>query len=226
MPYWYDKTKPNPNKPEQPGLSVPVEKTDKKGRYECDLIISDADAKELAKLMQQAFKESAKVAGKTWVISVLKNDGSGMTEQVAVTKLSQIFAKDENDEGIDRWIVKMRQPCYGDPKTKPIQLIKMECPYPDDFELTTGSKAFVNVLLDPFFIASSGGTGVGVRPKGFFITHLAEKVERKEPTNPLDQFSDLVPSNGFEDLAATPTPSPAPTKQEAHSKLNLKKQRQ
>ena len=36
-------------------------------------------------------------------------------------------------------------------------------------------------------------------------------MERKETTNPLDQFSDLVPSNGFEDLAATPkaeAPSP------------------
>ena len=206
-------------------LSVPVEKTDKKGRYECDLIISDADAKELAKLMQQAFKESAKVAGKTWAISVPKNDGSGMTEQVAVTKLSQIFAKDENDEGIDRWIVKMRQPCYGDPKTKPIQVDKNGVPYPDDFELTTGSKAFVNVLLDPFFIASSGGTGVGVRPKGFFITHLAEKVERKEPTNPLDQFSDLVPSNGFEDLAATPTPTPSPAPTQAASPFKTEPQK-
>ena len=39
---------------------------------------------------------------------------------------------------------------------------------------------------------------------------MVEKVERKESTNPLDQFSDLVPSNGFEDLLA-PTPSPAPT---------------
>ena len=217
VPYWFDKTKPNPNKPEQPGLSVPVEKTDKKGGYECDLIISDADAKELAKLMHQAFKESAKVSGKTWAISVPKSDGSGMTEQVAVTKLSQIFDKDENDEGIDRWIVKMRQPCYGDPKTKPIQVDKNGVPYPDDFELTTGSKAFVNVLLDPYYIESSGGTGVGVRPKGFFITHLAEKVERKEPTNPLDQFSDLVPSNGFEDLAATPTPTPSPALTQAAS---------
>ena len=33
-------------------------------------------------------------------------------------------------------------------------------------------------------------------------------MERKEPVNPLDQFSDLVPSNGFEDLAATPSPAP------------------
>ena len=53
-------------------LSVPVEKTDKKGRYECDLIISDADAKELAKLMQQAFKESAKVQVKLGQYQCLK----------------------------------------------------------------------------------------------------------------------------------------------------------
>ena len=216
VPYWFDKTKPNPNKPDQPGLSVPVEKTDKRGGYECDLIISDADAKELAKLMHDAFKESPKVAGKPWAISVPKNDGSGMTEQLAVTKLSQIFSKDENDEGIDRWIVKMRQPCYGDPKTKPIQVDKNGVPYPDDFELTTGSKAFVNVLLDPYHIASSGNSGVGVRPKGFFITHLAERVERKDPVNPLDQFSDLVPSNGFEDLAAKPkAEAPSPFASEA-----------
>ncbi len=82
----------------------------------------------------------------------------------------------------------------------------------------------MNVLLDPYYIESSGGTGVGVRPKGFFITHLAEKVERKEPTNPLDQFSDLVPSNGFEDLAATP--SPAPTQAASPFKTEPKKQRQ
>ena len=57
---------------------------------------------------------------------------------------------------------------------------------------------------------------MGVRPKGFFITHLAEKVERKEPVNPLDQFSDLIPSNGFEDLAATPKPeAPSPFASEA-----------
>ena len=198
---------------------MPVEKTDKKGRYECDLIISDADAKELAKLMHQAFNESAKVS-ETWAISVPKNDGSGMTEQVAVTKLSQIFAKDENDEGIDRWIVKMRQPCYGDPKTKPIQVDKMSA-LPDDFELTTGSKAFVNVLLDPSLLLHLVALVWVYVPK-VFITHLEKKLS-KEPTNPLDQFSDLVPSNGLEDLAATPTPTPT---QEAHSKLNLKKQRQ
>ena len=212
VPYWFKKDAVNPNNPDKPGLSIAVDKTDKRGGYECNLIISNEDAKELANLMKQAFAESPKVKDMVWAISVPKNDGSGMTEQVKVSTLSHIMTKDENDEGIERWIIKMRQPCYGDPKTKPIQVDKNGVPYPDDFELTTGSKAFVNVLLDPY--SFSGGTGVGIRPKGFFITHLAPKMERKETTNPLDQFSDLVPSNGFEDLAAKPkaeAPSPFAT---------------
>ena len=35
VPYWYDKTAPNPFDPSKTGYDVRVEKTDKRGSYQC-----------------------------------------------------------------------------------------------------------------------------------------------------------------------------------------------
>tara|TARA_R110002012_G_scaffold51785_5_gene133478 strand:- start:363 stop:1208 length:846 start_codon:yes stop_codon:yes gene_type:complete len=207
VPYWYNKDAPNPFNPDKIGFDERVEKTDKRGAYQCAFLVTQEQAQDLAKTMGDAFANHPKTKGKTWTRN-LKNPETGYKAETPVTALHHIFEKRE--EYGDRWIVKTNNNCFGDPTTKPPQYDATGKEYPDDFQLTKHSKGHANIKIDPWAAASAG---VSLRLEELLISELAERKEF-EPTKPKEHpFKDLVgeaPKTGFEDIL---TPTPAPTAQ-------------
>jgi len=171
--------------------SVPADMTDDEARYELHIVVTEAQAKELAGKMREAFNGSDKVKGKTWDVS----------------SLSDIAAFKE-DEGA--WRVKLQKKTYGDPTSKPRQFMQDGSPAAADFQLTTGSKVHVMIRIAPW--AYAGKTGVTLRPEGVMVVDLAERKDL-----PADaMFGDLTPGgNPFADVSAAPAASPAPAQPKA-----------
>ena len=209
VPYWYDKTAPNPFDPDKTGYDIRLEKTDDRGAYKCGFLITYEQAGELAGKMHEAFTTHPKTKGKVWAIPQL-NPSTGLKAEVPVTELKHIFQK--HDDYPDRWIVKTKNNCFGDPKTKPPVYDASGKEYPDDFQLTRNSKGHANIKIDPWAAASCG---VSLRLEGLLITELAERQEFA-PAKPKEhQFKDLVgdaPKTGFEDVTnARPGPATQPS---------------
>ena len=206
VPYWYDKTAPNPFDPSKTGFDVRVEKTDKRGSYQCAFLVTDEQAQDLARAMFEAFANHPKTKGKTWTRNLL-NPETGYKAETPVTELKHIFKKLE--EYGDRWIVQTNNNCFGDPKTKPTQYDATGKESPDDFQLTKHSKGHANIKIDPW---SAEMAGVGLRLEEILVSELAERKEY-EPAKPKEHpFKDIVgeaPKTGFDDLLK-PTAS-APT---------------
>lgn len=197
VPYWYNKAAPNPFDPTKTGYSERVEKTDKRGAYECAFLVSQEQAEQLAAAMHNAFSEDPETKGKVWARSI-KDKATGLKSEVPVTQLSHIF--EQREAFGDRWIVKTKNNCFGDPTTKPAQYDKNGVLYPDDFQLTKHSKGHANIKIDPWASASSG---VSLRLDALLVTELAERQEF-DPGKPKEHpFKDLVgeaPKTGFEDI--------------------------
>lgn len=206
VPYWYNKEAPNPFDPSKTGFDERVEKTDKRGAYQCAFLVTQEQAQDLAKAMFEAFANHPKTKGKTWTRNLL-NPETGYKAETPVTELKHIFTKRE--EYGDRWIVQTNNNCFGDPKTKPTQYDATGKEYPDDFQLTKHSKGHANIKIDPWSAASAG---VSLRLEEILVTELAERKEF-EPAKPKEHpFKDIVgeaPKTGFDDLLK-PTAS-APT---------------
>ena len=60
VPYWYNKDAPNPFDPNKIGYDERVEKTDKRGSYQCAFLVTQEQAQELAKAMGEAFANHLK----------------------------------------------------------------------------------------------------------------------------------------------------------------------
>ena len=205
VPYWYDKTAPNPFDPSKTGYDTRVEKTDKRGEYKCAFLVNQEQAQDLAAKMHEAFTTHPKTKGKTWTRNIT-NPETGYKAETPVTELKHIFEKRE--EYGDRWIVKTNNNCFGDPKTKPTQYDATGKEYPDDFQLTKHSKGHANIKIDPWSAAASG---VSLRLEEILISELAERKEFV-PAKPKEHpFKDLVgdaPKTGFEDVTnARPGPA-------------------
>ena len=70
VPYWYDKTAPNPFDPSKTGYDTRVEKTDKRGSYQCAFLVTEEQAQDLARKMHEAFTTHPKTKGKTWTRNI------------------------------------------------------------------------------------------------------------------------------------------------------------
>ena len=138
--------------------SVPTEATDPEGKYELNLVITDDQAKELAKVMKDEFKNKKEKGWKEW----------------APKGLDDIFKK---DDGV--WQVKTVKKTYSDPSSKPSQYMLDGTKCPDDFQLTTGSKIHVMLLVKPWNYA--GNSGVTLRPAAIKVVELRERLDGGDP---------------------------------------------
>ena len=135
--------------------SMPTEATDPDGKYELNVIVTEAQAKELAKKMTEAFSAKSDKDWPAW----------------KPTGLGDLFKQDESG----CWIVKMNKKTYGEAKSKPKQFDKDGQLCADDFQLTTGSKIHVMVGIRPWKFG--GKSGVTLRPEKVKWIELKEREE-------------------------------------------------
>lgn len=164
------------------GGSEPTEATNPDGYYEINVLLSEEQAKELAKLMAKTYKEVA--AEKKYP-----------TTGKVIWKPAAHHALFEQEED-GRYIVKCMIKTYSDPKTKPNQFHKDGTKCADDFQLTSGSIIHIMVKIAPWNYA--GKTGVSIRPKSVKVMELKEW----EPDDGGDVFADqTVPTEDSDPFA-------------------------
>ena len=133
--------------------SVSVDATDPEGNYEVNLVLTEAQAKELAGKMRSEFAAQRKDDWKDW----------------APKSLAEVFKKDETGH----YIAKITKKTFADPLTKPNQWMLNGSPAAADFQLTSGSKIHIQFLIKPWNYA--GNSGVGLRPTDIMVVELAER---------------------------------------------------
>lgn len=141
--------------------------TDPEGKYELNLIVTEAQAKELAGVMRKAFSEKR---GDDWPDWSPKG-------------LSDVFKQDEK-----AWIVKLTKKSYGEASSKPKQFMQDGSIAAQDFQLTTGSKVHVMIGVRPWKYA--GKSGVTLRPEAVKVVELKERVESDPFSEADDPFAD------------------------------------
>ena len=149
--------------------SMPTEATDPDGKYEVNLIVQPEQAKELAKVMVDAFKSKAQADWPAW----------------SPKGLDDIFKKDESG----CYIVKLTKKTYGEANSKPKQFDDKGQPCADDFQLTSGSKVHAMVGVRPWKYA--GKSGVTLRPEAIKWVELKERIM----ADPFSDGSAPAPAN-------------------------------
>lgn len=187
-----------------------VDPTDPRGAYEMNAIISEEQAKDLAKKMREVFNTHEKTKGKQWIISK-KDPETGLEADRVVKSLDDIFVK---DDGVYR--IKFKMPTYSDPRTKPRQFMQDGSKAADDFQLTGNSIIHVTFRIAAWTYGKK--CGISLRPTGVMVVRLAE---RKEPEKEKEMFADLVVNDsGFGDLVAPANGGTASTAQETAPALD------
>ena len=178
------------------GGSEPTEATNPDGSYEIHVLISEEQAKELAKLMAKTYKEDA--AEKKF-----PTDRTAVQKDKKIWKPAAHHALFEQEED-GRYRVKCNIKTYSDPKTKPNQFHKDGTKCADDFQLTSGSIIHIMVKIAPWNYA--GKTGVSIRPKSVKVMELKEWesddggdvfADQTVPTEDSDPFA--TGANDFDD---------------------------
>jgi hypothetical protein len=144
------------------GKSVPCDATEDGASYELDFILTKDQAKELYKIMQDAYK-NAKNRDKSWS-----------------DKLDMPFK--QQDDGTFIGKAKLKAAYDGTPTNVPDQFDAKNNRLEAGFMLTTGSTINVAVELIPYKIAATGTSGVSLRVRGV-------QVLKYLPYNPPSPFS-------------------------------------
>ena len=133
--------------------SVNTDATDPEGSYEVNLVLTAAQAKELAGKMRSEFTAQRKDDWKDWTPK----------------SLDEVFKKDETGH----YVAKITKKTYGDAGSKPLQYMQDGSPAAADFQLTSGSKIHIQFLIKPWQYAKK--VGVGLRPTDIMVVELAER---------------------------------------------------
>ena len=159
--------------------------TEKEAAYELNVVLNEADAKDLAGKMRSTYAAERKPDWKDW----------------AVKSLTDVFKKDETGH----YIVKLRKKTYEDANSKPpSQWMPNGSAAVEGYQLTSGSKANLQILLKPWTFA--GKVGVALRPLHIQLTEIAERQDRAN-VNPF--ASEIKTDNPFTEQPAPPAPQPA-----------------
>ena len=183
QPYRYDDAQ---------GTSVPCRMSDKDAGYELHVIVTEAQAKELAGKMRELFNSDEKTKGRMWTVK--RRGDNGLMQEVEVKSLDDLFKRQEDGT----FAVKTQIKKYNDDRTTPKQYMQDGTKAPEGFELTTDSIIHVMVQLKAW--SNPNACGISIRPRGVMVVELADKVEREETGS---MFGDLVTQgdNPFNDLA-------------------------
>jgi len=165
-------------------------------------------AQALYAVMEAAYKEAASKEEK-W--------------PAAIPKPAEVFKKDEKDSSmfVGKTALKGK---YGNQFTDPpMQVDSKNQKLPPEFELTTGSRVNLSVVLVPY---SMNGHGVSLRLKAVQVLELAER----KPYSPFDiedeGFSvDDTGATGFEDIAASADIEPDEVSEEVAEPKKVKKKK-
>lgn len=183
QPYRYDDAQ---------GTGVPCRMSDKDAGYELHVVVTEAQAKELAGKMRELFNSDPRTKERTWTVQ--RKNEKGLKEEVEVKSLDDLFKRQEDGT----FQVKTQIKTYNDPLTAVKQYMADGTKAPEDFELTTDSIIHVMVQLKAW--ANPQACGISIRPRGVMVVELADRVEREETGS---MFGDLVTQgdNPFNDLA-------------------------
>ena len=189
------------------GRTVPCPASDDGAKYEMSFKMTKPQAQALYAVMEAAYKEEAS-----------KSDWDE-----AFPKPAQVFKKDDKD---DMFIGDTRlKGKYGNQFTEPpMQVDAKNKKLPPDFELTTGSKVNLSVVLVPYNMNS--GHGVSLRLKAVQVLELAER-KAYSPFDIEDEgFSvDDTDATGFEDIAASADIEPDEVSEEVAEPKKVKKKK-
>ena len=190
------------------GRTVPCPASDDGARYEMSFKMTKPQAQALYAVMEAAYKEAASKEEK-W--------------PAAIPKPAEVFKKDEKDSSmfVGKTALKGK---YGNQFTDPpMQVDSKNQKLPPEFELTTGSRVNLSVVLVPY---SMNGHGVSLRLKAVQVLELAER----KPYSPFDiedeGFSvDDTGATGFEDIAASADIEPDEVSEEVAEPKKVKKKK-
>mgnify|MGYP003136196526 FL=1 len=189
------------------GRTVSCPASDDGAKYEMSFKMTKPQAQALYAVMEAAYKEEAS-----------KSDWDE-----AFPKPAQVFKKDDKD---DMFIGDTRlKGKYGNQFTEPpMQVDAKNKKLPPDFELTTGSKVNLSVVLVPYNMNS--GHGVSLRLKAVQVLELAER-KAYSPFDIEDEgFSvDDTDATGFEDIAASADIEPDEVSEEVAEPKKVKKKK-
>ena len=190
------------------GRTVPCPASDDGARYEMSFKMTKPQAQALYAVMEAAYKEAASKEEK-W--------------PAAIPKPAEVFKKDDKDSSmfVGKTALKGK---YGNQFTDPpMQVDSKNQKLPPEFELTTGSRVNLSVVLVPY---SMNGHGVSLRLKAVQVLELAER----KPYSPFDiedeGFSvDDTGATGFEDIAASADIEPDEVSEEVAEPKKVKKKK-
>lgn len=190
------------------GRTVPCPASDDGAKYEMSFKMTKPQAQALYAVMEAAYKEAASKEEK-W--------------PEALPKPAEVFKKDDKDSGmfVGKTALKGK---YGNQFTDPpMQVDSKNKKLPPDFELTTGSRVNLSVVLVPY---SMNGHGVSLRLKAVQVLELAER-KAYSPFDIEDEgFSvDDTGATGFEDIAASADIEPDEISEEVAEPKKVKKKK-
>ena len=170
QPYHWDSTGGKEGK----GQTVPCKWDTPEAKYETRFIMEKDEASKLAKLCQQAYKNAIEDSrNRNWPKEI-------MAYPSATVKEGDKFYQGISEAELQGWTRLRAQ--FGGEKTKlPKQVDAKRNTFPDDFQLTSGSKANIAVTIYPY--SGGNGSGVALRFRAVQVTHLATPEEWAAMTN-------------------------------------------
>ena len=189
------------------GRTVPCPASDEGAKYETSFKMTKPQAQALYAVMEAAYKEAASKQS-DW--------------PQALPKPAEIFKKDAKD-GMFIGDARLKGK-YGNQLTEPpMQVDSKNTKLPPDFELTTGSRVNLSVVLVPYSMREHG---VSLRLKAVQVLELAER-KAYSPFDVEDEgFSvDDTGATGFEDVVASADIEPDEVSEEVAEPKKVKKKK-